>query len=85
MAEIAEKKRIAEEKERERLRKIHENRKKKKREVKAMLKEAVEICYVKAEKAREDVYLKEKKKLASQPNKTNKPTITKWDFPLESN
>ena len=64
MAEIAEKKSIAEEKERERLRKIHENRKKKKREVKAMLKEAVEICYLKAEKAREDVYLKEKKKLS---------------------
>ena len=42
---VAEKKRIKEEKERERLRKIHEERKAKKREVRKMLSETVHICW----------------------------------------
>ena len=62
LAAIAEKKRIADEKERERLRKIFEQRKQKKRMVKQMVLEAIEISYAKDDKRRDDAYAKEKKK-----------------------
>ena len=84
LAAIAEKKRIAAEKEAARLRKIHEGRKMKKKEVKMMMAEAVELCFIKEDKRREDAYLKEKKKLAKDGNRANKPTLSKYDFPLEA-
>ena len=46
-----------------------------------MLKETVELCYTKEDKRREDQCVKEKKKLASQPQK--KPP-TKYEIPLEA-
>ena len=44
------------------MKKIHEKRKVKKKEVKGLLKEIVEICYAKEDKRREDTFKKELKK-----------------------
>ena len=55
-AKLAEKKRLEREKELARLKRIHEKRKVKKKEVKDMLKEVVEICYAKEDKRREDAF-----------------------------
>ena len=79
MAEIAEKKRIAREKELERLRKLHEERKEKKRQVRKMLVETVEICFDKEDKRREDAFNKIKKAATSN----NKKLGTKADIPFE--
>ena len=57
-ADLKEKKRLAKLEEIERARKLHEKRKQKKRDVRAMLKECVEILYAKEEKRRTKVYLK---------------------------
>ena len=84
MADLAEKKRIAEEKERERLRKIHLQRKEKKKTVKKLLTEAIEISYAKDDKRREDAFTKDKKKAGQNPNGKSKLDKTKWDYPLES-
>ena len=61
-AGLAEKKRLEREKELARLKRIHEKRKVKKKEVKGMLKEVVEICYAKEDKRREDAFNKQNKK-----------------------
>ena len=68
-AAIAEKKRIAAEKERLRLLKIHEERKNKKRQVRAMLLETVQLFFKKEDKRREDITAKERKKASSVPGK----------------
>lgn len=50
-----------------------------------MISEIIEICYMKEDKRREEVIVKERKKnmlLPQKPNQVN-PVKTKWDVPLE--
>ena len=81
-ADLAEKKRIAKEKELERLRIIHEERKQKKRQVRLMLRETIEIAYNQEDERREEIVVKEKKKYANQPNKIKNQS--KYDVPLDA-
>ena len=68
------------------MKKIHEKRKVKKKEVKGILKEIVEICYAKEDKRREDTFKKEIKKANKNPMPGNKPPAltSKQEIPLEA-
>ena len=80
-ADLAEKKRIARLKELERAKKLHEERKQKKRDVRDMLKECVEILYAKEEKRRTKAFIKANK--SSKKSKQDKVPVTKEEIPHE--